>query len=583
MSKNSSVKQFIRLLKLKKLSFCSVIACSFISNILYILVPLISAIAIDNLLATKKVVGEYVLDKSIVMPIIFMLIFSTVAPFITALQEKLMARLSEEVVLETRTMLMQKFIKLPVQFFDSHQVGDILSRTTTDLNKISTALLSYFSQLFGSIITIILSGGMLLYYNFALSLIIIGLIILSAIFTYFVAERNKVLSEKTQEKLGDINTAAEEYFTGNTEIKAFNQENEIITKMENLHEEHSKLYLKAQFLNFAIFPIMRFLTQIAFIISALFGAKLALMGVISVGILQAYLQYVNYISAPITNIAYVVNGFQSAMGAFNRALELFNEEEEIHDKQDAKLIKNSKGNVEFKNVSFGYSKDNILMNNISFKVNSGEMVAIVGPTGAGKTTLINLLLRFYEINSGNIFIDGVSISELKKGDMRRNFGMVLQDTWLFKGTIAENIAYGKKDATREEIIEAAKKAQSHHFIETLPNGYDTIISNDETIISQGQKQLLTIARIFLIDPPIIILDEATSSIDTRTEIKIQEAINNVLKGRTSFVIAHRLSTITSANLILVINNGNIIEQGSHEQLLSKDSFYAGLYNSQFQN
>lgn len=582
MRKNTS-KEFITLLKTEKSSFIKVILCSVLCIAFSIAIPFITAIVIDALITQGKTHSINLLDSSITIPVISIIVLSFISYGFSLIQEKLMAELSEQVTFNIRKQMIHKVSKLPIKYFDQNQVGDFMNRFSIDLNRVSNALVTSLSQLFSAIATVVFAGIMLFYFNIKISFLILIIIIVSFIFTKYIANKNMVMTEKNIGKLGHINTIAEEYFTGNIEIKAFNQESNAIKTMEKLNDEHSQLFMQSQFLNYSIYPITRFLTQIAFIVSAIFGARLALSGAMTVGVLQAYLQYVNYISTPITQISYIINGLQSAMGAFNRALQLLDETEELEDNPKSIVITKTKGNIDFNHVRFGYSKNKVLMNDVSFTAKSGNMIAIVGPTGAGKTTLVNLLMRFYDLDSGVIQLDGIETDTITKSSLRKMFGMVLQDSWLFTGTIAENISYGKKDATREEIIEASKKAQADHFISTLPNGYDTIISNDEELLSQGQKQLLTIARVFLSNPSIVILDEATSSVDTRTELKIQQAIKEVLVNRTSFVIAHRLSTIINADLILVMKDGDIIEQGSHKELLSSPTFYSQLYNSQFQD
>lgn len=386
--------------------------------------------------------------------------------------------------------------------------------------------------------------------------------------------------------MGQLSGKIEEVYSGNNIIKIFNKQNDVIEEVTELNKKQFEANKRAQFVDFAIYPTIRFLNQLGFVVTAIVGGIMTINGQISLGGIQAFLQYVNQVSEPITQASYVIMSLQSAIAGAERVFELLDEEEEIADSKLNESLLNkcpiSKGKVEFKNVKFGYTDEKTLIKNLNLQVNPNEMVAIVGPTGGGKTTLINLIMRFYELKAGSILIDGVNIKEIPRNILRRQIGMVLQDTWLFEGTIAENIAYGKMDATREEIIAAAKAACCDHFIRTLEHGYDTVISSETANISQGQMQLLTIARAMLTNPTIMILDEATSSVDTRTEIEIQKALSRLMKDKTSFVIAHRLSTIQNADMILVVKDGDIVERGTHKTLLEQNGFYASLYYSQFE-
>lgn len=386
--------------------------------------------------------------------------------------------------------------------------------------------------------------------------------------------------------MGQLSGKIEEVYSGNNIIKIFNKQNDVIEEVTELNKKQFEANKRAQFVDFAIYPTIRFLNQLGFVVTAIVGGIMTINGQISLGGIQAFLQYVNQVSEPITQASYVIMSLQSAIAGAERVFELLDEEEEIADSKLNESLLNkcpiSKGKVEFKNVKFGYTDEKTLIKNLNLQVNPNEMVAIVGPTGGGKTTLINLIMRFYELKEGSILIDGVNIKEIPRNILRRQIGMVLQDTWLFEGTIAENIAYGKMDATREEIIAAAKAACCDHFIRTLEHGYDTVISSETANISQGQMQLLTIARAMLTNPTIMILDEATSSVDTRTEIEIQKALSRLMKDKTSFVIAHRLSTIQNADMILVVKDGDIVERGTHKTLLEQNGFYASLYYSQFE-
>jgi len=567
--------------------FYGLILCSFIGNLLVVVNTYLMAIGIDNLLAAIKKVGLAQMNLSIVkealfLPILLLLIFSLFSSLASYIQEHAMASLSERVTLRIRKEVTKKFKTLPMAFFDTHQVGDIISRSTTGLNKLSEVLLTGINQLFTSIVTILFAGLMLLYIDVKLTLFVFLLIGVSTVVTTKISNKNKKIADQNQQELGNLNTKMEEFLAGNLVTKTFNQQENAKAVITQINQQHYQAFKTAQFLNFAIYPAIRFLNQLAFITSAVIGAFLVLSGGITIGFLQAYLQYINQISEPISTASYVINSIQSAMASIERVFDILDEPDEQAQAAAPLALTEPKGAIHFKEVKFGYTPEKTLMHKVDFTVEPKKMVAIVGPTGAGKTTLVNLLMRFYEINGGVIEFDGTDITKLSRQNLRSLFGMVLQNTWLFEGTVADNIAYGKMTATREDIVEAAKIAQCDHFIRTLPKGYDTIISSDNGTLSQGQQQLLTIARVILANPPVVILDEATSSVDTKTEAHIQEAMETVTKDRTSFVIAHRLSTIEKADLILVMKNGDIIENGTHEELLQAPTLYADLYNSQFQ-
>lgn len=422
---------------------------------------------------------------------------------------------------------------------------------------------------------------MMLMISPSLTLIALATVIVSTVVSILIGSRTKQYHAANQAALGDLNANIEEAFTGNNLIKAFNLKKEMIMQNDVLNERLRKTSMKAQFITYVINPVVRLIGQFGYVLIAVRGAIAVISGEIRIGDVQAAFQYVNQISEPITQLSYTMNNLQGALASAERVYDLLDELEERPDAVFQRLLPEPKGNVTFENVQFGYSQDKMLMEKINIHVKAGSKVAIVGPTGAGKTTLVNLLMRFYEVNAGKISIDGINISNMSRKELRSILGMVLQDTWLFRGTVAENIAYGRRNATMEEIENAAKAARIDHFIRTLPQGYQTVLDDEQSGISIGQKQLLTIARVILTNPSILILDEATSSVDTRTEIEIQKAMNHLMQGRTSFVIAHRLSTIKDADMILVMKNGTIVEQGNHQQLLEKNGFYAELYNSQF--
>lgn len=582
-----SFKRFWKMIKPEHPIFYGLMICSLIGNLLIVAMTYIMAIGIDNLLEAIKRVGLKgmtlpLVEEALLGPVLLLILFSIISSITSFIQERAMASLSERVTLRIRKEVTKKFKTLPMAFFDNHQVGDIISRSTTGLNQLSQVLLTGINQFFTSVVTILFAGIMLFYIDAKLTILVLLLIGGSTFMTTKIANKNKVFADQSQSELGQLNNKMEEYLAGNLVTKTFNQQQNAEKTIAAVNQQHYRAFKKAQFLNFAIYPAIRFINQLAFIISAILGAMLVLSGGITIGFLQAYLQYINQISEPISTASYVINSIQAAMASIDRIFVILDEADEQPEATHLETISSPKGAIEFKNVQFGYTPEKILMKNVDFSVQPKKTVAIVGPTGAGKTTLVNLLMRFYEINQGAITFDGIDITKLSRQNLRNLFGMVLQNTWLFEGTVADNIAYGKKDASREEIIEAAKIAQCDHFIRTLPQGYDTIISSENGALSQGQQQLLTIARIILANPPVVILDEATSSVDTRTEAHIQKAMETVTENRTSFVIAHRLSTIENADLILVMKNGDIIEKGTHQELLQAPTLYASLYNSQFQ-
>ena len=582
-----SFKRFWKMIKPEHPIFYGLMICSLIGNLLIVAMTYIMAIGIDNLLEAIKRVGLKgmtlsLVEEALLGPVLLLILFSIISSITSFIQERAMASLSERVTLRIRKEVTKKFKTLPMAFFDNHQVGDIISRSTTGLNQLSQVLLTGINQFFTSVVTILFAGIMLFYIDAKLTILVLLLIGGSTFMTTKIANKNKVFADQSQAELGQLNNKMEEYLEGNLVTKTFNQQQNAEKTIDAVNQQHYRAFKKAQFLNFAIYPAIRFINQLAFIISAILGAMLVLSGGITIGFLQAYLQYINQISEPISTASYVINSIQAAMASIDRIFVILDEADEQPEATHLETISSPKGAIEFKNVQFGYTPEKILMKNVDFSVQPKKTVAIVGPTGAGKTTLVNLLMRFYEINQGAITFDGIDITKLSRQNLRNLFGMVLQNTWLFEGTVADNIAYGKKDASREEIIEAAKIAQCDHFIRTLPQGYDTIISSENGALSQGQQQLLTIARIILANPPVVILDEATSSVDTRTEAHIQKAMETVTENRTSFVIAHRLSTIENADLILVMKNGDIIEKGTHQELLQAPTLYASLYNSQFQ-
>ena len=481
---------------------------------------------------------------------------------------------------DLRNALQSKIRRLPVRYFDSHQFGDVLSRITNDVDAISNALQQSFVNVVTGVLTIILALIMMFRIHVLMACIAFMIIPLSLLITVFIVRHSQKRFKAQQDALGALNGAITELYTGYNEILLFNKQQQSIEKFRNLNENLRQNACTAQFVSSTIGPLNALVTYLTIGGVAVVGTIQIIQGNLSVGNLQAFVRYIWQVNDPLSQISSLSSQIQSAFAAIERVLEILEEEEEIAELNPPKHIEQVKGNVTFSHVRFGYGEEP-LMKDLNVEVKSGQMVAVVGPTGAGKTTLINLLLRFYDVNGGSICIDGVDIRDMKRGELRDMFGMVLQDTWLFSGSIYDNIRYGRLDARKDEIIHAAKMANVHHFIRTLPDGYHSVINEEANNISQGEKQLLTIARAILKDPQILILDEATSSVDTRLEKMLQEAMHRVMEGRTSFVIAHRLSTIRSADLILVINDGDIVEQGTHEELMEKQGYYEKLYNSQF--
>lgn len=481
---------------------------------------------------------------------------------------------------DLRNALQSKIRRLPVRYFDSHQFGDVLSRITNDVDAISNALQQSFVNVVTGVLTIILALIMMFRIHVLMACIAFMIIPLSLLITVFIVRHSQKRFKAQQDALGALNGAITELYTGYNEILLFNKQQQSIEKFRNLNENLRQNACTAQFVSSTIGPLNALVTYLTIGGVAVVGTIQIIQGSLSVGNLQAFVRYIWQVNDPLSQISSLSSQIQSAFAAIARVLEILEEEEESAELNPPKHIEQVKGNVTFSHVRFGYGEEP-LMKDLNVEVKSGQMVAVVGPTGAGKTTLINLLLRFYDVNGGSICIDGVDIRDMKRGELRDMFGMVLQDTWLFSGSIYDNIRYGRLDARKDEIIHAAKMANVHHFIRTLPDGYHSVINEEANNISQGEKQLLTIARAILKDPQILILDEATSSVDTRLEKMLQEAMHRVMEGRTSFVIAHRLSTIRSADLILVINDGDIVEQGTHEELMEKQGYYEKLYNSQF--
>ncbi len=498
------------------------------------------------------------------------------------LQSYLMANVAESLNLELRKQIAQKLNRLPLRFFDQNKAGEILSRVTSDLDKIAEVLQTGLLKMIVAIGTVIGSLIVMFYYSVPLTCIFLIFMIISVIITQIVAKKNLRCATQRQETIGELTGIVEEYYNGRNVIKAYNHEVQSQEQVAAAAEKNRIANKKADFLTNCVNPLIRLLTRLAHVVIAIIAGNAMLNGTMTVGVVQAFFQYINQTAEPLTEASFMINSLQGALASAKRTFELLDEEEEIPDPEHPAVVEKAKGEISFQQVSFGYNPGQLLMKNISFTAKPGQKIAVVGSTGAGKTTLVNLLMRFYEVNGGKITLDGVDTSQMTRSGLRKNFGMVLQDTWLFSGTVAANIAYSKPDATRKEIVAAARAAKVDYFIRTMPRGYDTLLDNEAANLSAGQRQLLTIARVFLCDPPVIILDEATSSVDTRTEVEIGKAMKKLMDGRTSFVIAHRLSTIRDADTILFMEHGNIIEQGNHQELLAKKGAYAALYYSQFE-
>lgn len=567
-----------------RLSFVGICIAMYV--ILTIYTPYYSAGVIDRLLETIRQCVANGIKFSMPWETLGRDMFSLCIMYVLMgifyfLQGYLMASVAEKLILTLREQISWKLNKLPLRFFDGNKPGEILSRVTSDLDKVSETLQTGLLKFITAIGTLIGALAFMFYYSPILTLLFLVFTVISLFITKLISKKNLDASAERQQGLAYLTGIAEEYYTGRDVIRAYNHEAESIDTVNNAVNELRVSTRKADFLQNCVNPLIRLLSRVSQAAIMLVACSWMLQGKMTIGIVQAFFQYINIAAEPLTETSYMINSLQSALASAERTFDFIDAEEEVKDTAMPVSLKNAKGEIAFHNISFGYTPNKILMKNINFTAKPGQKIAVVGSTGAGKTTLINLLMRFYEVNGGKITIDGVPTTDLTRKDLRSNFGMVLQDTWLFGGTVAENIAYGKPNATMEEIKAAAKAAKVDYFIRTMPQGYDTVLDNEAGNLSVGQRQLITIARVFLCDPPIIILDEATSSVDTRTEMEISRAMKKLMKGRTSFVIAHRLSTIRDADTILFMENGNIIEQGNHKELLEKKGAYSALYYSQF--
>ena len=585
-----TLKRLLKYLKPMRINLIAVFLFAVLSTIFTIVTPKLMGNVTTKLF--EGLMSKYVaikmhkpvpgIDFPYIQKIILLLIaLYLISAFFSYIQQYIMAGVAQKTVYDLRNDVDVKLSKLPLKYFDSRTHGEILSRVTNDVDNIATTLQQSLTQLITSIITIAGIIVMMLSISPVLTLICILTLPLYGVVTANIAKRSQKYFAAQQKELGKLNGHVEEMYTGHKIIKAFGHEKQSIDTFNKVNHRLFDAGWKAQFVSGIIMPLMNFVSNLGYVLICVVGGIFVTKKIITIGDIQAFIQYSKQFTQPIVQTANIANIIQSTIASAERVFEVLDETEEIPDTENATVLANPKGEVGFVDVSFSYKKDEPLIEHMNLEVKQGHTLAIVGPTGAGKTTLVNLLMRFYELDGGKITIDGVNIRNIKRGAHRSMFGMVLQDTWLFNGTIRDNIAYGRVNATEMEIINAAKAAHADHFIRTLPHGYDTILNEEASNISQGQKQLLTIARAILADPAILILDEATSSVDSRTEVYIQKAMTELMKDRTNFVIAHRLSTIRDAEVILVMNKGTIIEMGNHEDLLKQGGFYADLYNSQF--
>ncbi len=493
-----------------------------------------------------------------------------------------MTGIAQKITYKLRADISEKINKLPMKYFDKRTHGEVLSVITNDVDTLSANLNQSITQIITAICTLI--GILVMMFSISWQMTLISLVILpvSALLVKNIVGKSQKYFKAQQDYLANVNGQVEEVYGGLNIVKVFNAEEKVTNEFEKANDNLYHSAWKSQFLSGLMFPVMNFIGNVGYVAVAVAGGYLAIQGTITVGNIQSFIQYNKQFTQPINQIAQISSMLQAMVAAAERVFEFLEEDEEKNTAKQGTSVEQLKGNVKFNHVKFGYNAEKTIINDFNCDVKDGQKIAIVGPTGAGKTTMVKLLMRFYDVTDGAILVDGINIKDFERGELRKMFGMVLQDTWLFGGTVKENIKYGKEDATDDEVIQAAKAAHVHHFIKTLPNGYNSVLNEESSNVSAGQKQLLTIARVILTDPKVLILDEATSSIDTRTEIQIQKAMDNLMEGRTSFIIAHRLSTIKNADLILVMNHGDIVEQGTHEELLAKGGFYSDLYNSQFE-
>lgn len=573
-----ALRRLVGYLKEAKWMLFLAIFLTITSNVLALVGPMLSGYAIDAI-GTKK--GAVNFDRVFYFAG-WMILFYVVSSFLSYILAVIMLRISQSITRRLREDVFEKLLSLPVGYYDTHQSGDIISRISYDIDVISTSLSTDLVQICASMITVIGSFVMMVLISKSLVLVMLITIPLSIFYTKYMSNRVRPLFRKRSAKLGELNSFVEEMVSGQKTIKAYAREKVVCDMFDEINEEAVTAYYDSDYFGSIVGPTVNFINNLSLSLVTVFGAVFYLLNMMTLGNISSFVLYSRKFSGPINEAANIVSELQSALAAAERVFRVLDEESEKEDIEDAKELTHVEGNVEMKQVIFGYTKDKMIIKDLNLKAKKGDLIAIVGPTGAGKTTIINLLMRFYDIDSGEILIDNHNINTLTRKSLRKAYAMVLQDTWVFNGTIFENIAYGKENATKEEVVEAAKAAKIHSYIMRLPQGYDTILNDDGVNISKGQKQLLTIARAMLIDAKILILDEATSNVDTRTEIQIQAAMRNLMADKTCFVIAHRLSTIQNADEILVVKDGNIIEQGNHNELIGKSGFYHQLYHSQFE-
>lgn len=581
----NSIEKLVRYLGRYWYAIVAVMIFAAVSTVFSVAGPKVMARATNALVEGlgKKIAGTGSIDFTYIAKVLLftlgLYICSAVFSFI---QGMIMTGITQKTCYRMRKEISEKINRMPMKYFESRTYGEVLSRITNDVDTLGQSLNQSVTQIITSVATLIGTLVMMISISGIMTLISLVILPVSAILISFIIKHSQKYFRQQQEYLGHINGQVEEVYGGHLVVQAYNKQESTIKKFEDTNQILFQSAWKSQFLSGLMQPIMQFVGNLGYVGVAISGGLLAIRGTIGVGEIQAFIQYVRNFTQPIQQIAQVANMLQSMSAASERVFEFLDEEEEELTVEHAVHLDHVDGYVDFSHVSFGYNPGQIIIRDFSAHVTPGQKIAIVGPTGAGKTTMVKLLMRFYDVTGGAIQVDGHDIRDFNRQELRDAFGMVLQDTWLFKGSIMENIRYGRLDATDEEVIEAAKAAHAHHFIQTLPGGYQMELNEDASNVSQGQKQLLTIARAILADNPILILDEATSSVDTRTEVRIQKALDNLMRGRTSFIIAHRLSTIRNADLILVMKDGDIIEQGTHEQLLAQKGFYADLYNSQFE-
>ena len=580
-----TVKNLAKYLNPYKIGILIVLIFSILSTIFLIVGPNILGDAVTLIYEglISKVTGNGGVNfAKLTTTLVTLLILYVLSSAFSYIQGFIMNSISTKVSYTLRKDLSKKINKLPMSFFDKKTHGEVLSIVTNDIDTLSMNLSQSLSQLITSVTTIIGVFIMMIRINVAMTFTALLILPLSLFGVAFIVKKSQVLFKRQQDYLANLNGLVEESYSGYDVIKSFTAEEKVLKEFKIRNDKLSDVNWKSQFISSSMHPLMNFIGNISYVVVSILGGYLATKNKITVGNIVSFTQYIRNFNQPISQLAQISSSFQTTVAAAERVFDFLEEKEESKDSKKELSIENIKGNVEFKNVKFGYNEDQTIINDFSIKVKAGSKIAIVGKTGAGKTTIVKLLMRFYDLNSGSILIDNHDIKDFKRKDLRSLFGMVLQDTWLYSGTIEDNIKYGKLDATHEEVVNAARNASVHHFIKTLPDTYNMVINEESDNISEGQKQLLTIARVILKDPKILILDEATSSVDTRTEELIQKAMDKLMEGRTSFIIAHRLSTIKNADLILVMQDGDIVETGNHEELLKQNGYYASLYNSQFE-